>query len=179
MRRALSLSVLVLVFLGIALPASACGPKVRITFAEDSPDWFRIEFLEGPKLSLERLAIRLATSRAGAFFEGDGPEMSRHAARNNAKSNGIRFKALRYETGIDHDAILDFEGFVAGGQYVFHSDLDDLNRAGNRDGDHIYDGELAGATATATLRAANGKQLEINGTFDDKGKVLLGERACV
>lgn len=160
-------------------PAHACSPQVRIDFVEDSPDRFRISFLHGPKLHLRQLIIRLSSSAAGAFFEGDTLADARSYKQPHANSAGVQLQSLRYETDIDSDAVLTFSGFVAGRVYDLHSDLDDLVRAKDQDGDHIADGELAGATASAQLTGAGGNAVQIFGTFGAQGSALLGPKACV
>ena len=160
-------------------PVHACSPQVRIDFVEDSPDRFRISFLHGPKLKLEKLTIRLSSSAAGAYFEGDTLADARRYKQPHANSAGIELKSLRYETRYDADAVLTFSGFVAGRVYDLHSDLDDLVQANDQDGNHIVDGELVGATASAQLSRADGKAVQISGTFGVQGSALLGPKACV
>ena len=160
-------------------PAKACSPQVRIDFVEDSPDRFRISFLHGPDLRLERLTIRLSSSAAGAYFEGDTLAAARSYKQPHPKSAGVGLQSLRYATGIDADAVLTFSGFIAGRVYDLHSDLDDLTRARDQDGDHIADGELEGATASAQLQGNDGKPVQIFGTFGKQSSAVLGPKACV
>lgn len=159
--------------------AQACSPQVRIEFVENSPDYFRISFVHGPNLNLEKLDIRLDTSAAGAFFEGDSLAAVRAMPQTHPKAAGVQITSLRYEKSMVTIAILTFEGLLAGRVFDFYSDLDDLTRAGDPDGDHIADGELTGATATAYLVGPQGKRVEIAGRFGDKGVAVLGPRACV
>ena len=174
------LCVVCLAAIAISVPsANACGPQVRIDFTEDSPDWFRISFLHGKGLTVNRLTISLATSAAGAFFEGDNLKFAQGFAQRHPRAAGVSLTGLVYRQHMDAEAILSFTGLTPGRVYDFHSDLDDLERGANRNGDRIYDGELKGGTASALLVSDTGRRILISGTFDDKGSALLGPRACV
>lgn len=160
----------------IAGPAMACGPQVRIQFAEESPDRFRITFEQGPKLSLTRLAITLDGSAAGVIFD-DYDGMQSQGPQPN--KTGVTLSSVKYDTRTTATATLTFQDFVEKRYVDFASDLDDRGLASDPDQNHIYEGELAGATARATLVHANGKRVEITGRFDKSGTARLGERACV
>ncbi len=157
-------------------PALACGPQVHVQFAEASPDRFRITFRHGPKLSLASLKIRLDGSAAGVIFdhyeglEQQGPQPT---------PNGVAMRSVTYDVKGETSVTLTFEGFLEKRWIDFYSDLDDMIRAADQDGDHVYDGELAGATATATLIGENGRIVQIDGTFDAKSQAVLAEKACV
>lgn len=160
-------------------PVHACSPQLRIDFVEDSPDRFRISFLHGPKLHLVRLTIRLSSSAAGAFFEGDTLADARAHKQPHPSSDGVKLQSLHYESRAGADAVMTFSGFLAGRVYDLHSDLDDFARAGDQDGDHIADGELVGATATAELVGTGDRSVRVSGAFGARGSALLGPKACV
>jgi len=161
---------------GFAVPAMACGPEVQIQFAEASPDQFRIKFVRGPKLKLVSLRINLEGSAAGAIFDNyDGIDLQ----GPQPGPNGVSIRSIKYRENGRETATLTFENFVPERTVDFRSDLDDSGRAGDPDANHLVDGELAGATAQATLVATNGRRIEISGRFDKQSRARLGERACV
>lgn len=159
-----------------AMPALACGPEVIVRFQEASPDRFQIVFERGPKLELVSLTITLDGSAAGAMFDnfeglrGQGPQPGR---------GGVAITSVTYRTQTGQSVDIGFEGFVEKRTADFRTDLDDRGRAADLDYNHIADGEIEGAHATAVLKNAGGRVVEINGRFDRKGQALLGERACV
>jgi hypothetical protein len=162
--------------LGLAAPAIACGPEVIIQFSESSPDRFRVKFVRGPKLRLTSLRINLAGSAAGAIFDDyDGLQMQ----GPQPGPSGVAIQSIKYRTQGQETVTLTFDGFVEQRTLDFLSDLDDSGRAGDRDENHLVDGELAGAAARATLVAQNGRQIQIEGRFDKLSRARLGERACV
>ena len=161
---------------GFAGPALACGPEVRIQFAEESPDRFRITFVRGPKLRLVTLNIRLDGSAAGAIFD-DYDGLAMQGPQPNA--SGITIRSIKYRASGQETVTLVFEGFTEKGVVDFRSDLDDNGRAGDPDQNHLVDGELEGARAEATLVAANGRRITVQGRFDKRSVARLGERACV
>ncbi|MGI9476263.1 MAG: hypothetical protein ACR2PI_06140 [Hyphomicrobiaceae bacterium] len=163
-------------FLGSAGTAQACGPEVRIRFAEESPDRFRITFVRGPRLRLVTLSIRLDGSAAGAIFD-DYDGLAMQGPQPNA--SGVTIRSIKYRAAGQETVTLAFDGFTEKGVVDFRSDLDDNGRAGDPDQNHLVDGELAGASAEATLVATNGRRITIQGRFDQQGVARLGERACV
>lgn len=157
-------------------PAAACGPEVHIQFSEDSPDRFRITFVQGPKMTLVALRIDLGGSAAGAIFDDyDGLNMQ----GPQPGPGGVTIRSVDYRTDGRETVALTFDGFTEKRVVDFWSDLDDNGLAGDPDQNHLFDGEMDGATAEATLIAANGKQITIQGRFDNKSAARLGERACV
>lgn len=166
--------VLPLMLLGMPTRSFACGPEVEIHFQEASPDQFRISFTRGPKLSLERLEIRLAGSAAGAVFDDyTGLDLQ------SPSPSGAAITAVGYATPPDMTVTLSFKDFLEKRTLDFRSDLDDSGRALDIDQNHLATGELEGATARAVLRHAEGRIIEIEGRFDRHDKARLGERACV
>jgi len=164
--------------------AQACGPRVSVQFIEDSPDKFQIRIRQGPNLSLSEFTIDLKGSAAGALFDNyDGLTMQ--GPQPNA--NGVSIQSVTYRTKGPDTAVVTFQNFMPKRAATFRSDLDDRGLAADIDENHLYDGELEGATATALLIPNNAKTpaeskrapIEITGRFDKKGQAILGPRACV
>jgi len=153
---------------------------VRIRFVEESPDRFHVQFVRGPKLRLIKLTIDLTGSAAGAQFD-DYDGLAMQGPQPNA--NGVTIRSVAYRAMGKETVAVHFDGFTANAAAVLRSDLDDQGRAADPDENHIYDGELEGASAVATLTlvrgAGSGKPIEIMGLFDKKGQAVLGSRACV
>lgn len=173
------LGLLLVACLGIVSPALACGPEVRIQFAEESPDRFRITFVRGPKLHLVSLRINLSGSAAGAVFDDfdDFDGLAMQGPQPN--SSGVSIRSIKYRASGQETVTLTFDGFAAQRVVDFRSDLDDTGAAGDPDQNHLVDGELSGASAEATLVSATGRRIAISGRFDKRGQARLGERACV
>lgn len=166
--------VLAMAILGMPVRSFACGPEIEIHFAEASPDQFRISFVRGPQLTLERLEIRLAGSAAGAVFDDyTGLDLQ------SPSPTGAAITAILYAPPPDMTVTLTFKNFLEKHTLDFRSDLDDSGRASDIDQNHLTIGELEGATARAILRHADGRAVEIDGRFDRDNKARLGERACV
>ncbi len=162
--------------LGLAAPAIACGPEVTIQFSESSPDRIHIKFVRGPKLRLTSLRINLSGSAAGAIFDDHGGlEMQ----GPQPGPSGVAIRSIKYRTQGQETVTLTFDGFDEQRTFDFLSDLDDSGSTGDRDQNHLVEGELTGAAAHATLLSENGRHIQIEGRFDKLGRARLGERACV
>lgn len=167
---------LMLTCIALAGPAHACGPEVRIQFAEESPDRFRITFVRGAKMRLVALKITLEGSAAGAIFDDyDGLDMQ----GPQPGPSGVTIRSIKYRADGRETVSLTFDGFTVKRIVDFRSDLDDSGGATDPDENHLVDGELAGASAEATLIAANGRRITIQGRFNGRSEARLGERACV
>ena len=154
----------------------ACGPQVHIQFAEESPDRFRITFERGPKMQLIALEINLNGSAAGAIFDDyDGLAMQ----GPQPGPSGVTIRSINYRSAGQETVTVTFADFTEKRVVDFRSDLDDNGTSGDPDQNHLYEGELAGATAQATLVASNGRRMTIQGRFDKLSQARLGERACV
>lgn len=170
------LCVIITGWLGFASPALACGPEIMIQFSEESPDRFRVTFVRGHKMQLTSLHINLTGSAAGAIFDDyDGLAMQ----GPQPGPSGVRIRSINYRTQNQETVTVTFEGFTEKRTVDFLSDLDDSGRAGDPDENHLVDGELTGASARATLIAENGKQIQIEASFDKLSRARLGDRACV
>jgi hypothetical protein len=165
-----------LVLICMSMPAAACGPEVRISFSEASPDQFRITFVRGAKMSIKSVTINLTGSAAGVIFD-DQSGLDIQGLQPDAQ--GVSIRAIKYRTSKEETSILTFYGFLEARTVVFHSDLDDTGQSADPDQNHLADGELEGATATARLVSDQGRKIDIHGRFDKKGKARLGDRACV
>ncbi len=173
LQRYVALAVVVcLVTSASIMPADACGPRVRVTFAEASPDYFRIEFVAGPNRQLVSLSLDLATTRARAFVDtAYGP--SANASDDVAKLT----KAEGFTEG-GNSGTLRFQSFPLGARFTYLVDLDVTNST-RGDPDHVALGEMRGGTSAAVLRTSDGRTETISGTFDDNGIAILGPKACV
>lgn len=160
----------------LTTPASACGPEVRIRFIEMSPDQFRILFVRGPKAELVSLKIDLTRSAAGVVFDDYDPAALQGPQPN---AQGVSVRSVGYRADNRETVTVTFEGFTEKRSANLHSDLDDNGRAADQHQNRIYDGELEGASAHATLITSEGRPIEIEGAFDKENKAVLGSRACV
>lgn len=145
--------------------AQACGLLLRVTYAEDYPDWFFIEFLEGDGYALTGLGIDLGPAVGRPFIDTAYPN-SRHSGRDGvvlAETRGL-------DTGSSAMA-LKFEQFSAGKSYRLLVDLD--GRA-----DQLEHGELFGGNVAARFSRDDGSELKLEARFDGDGVAELGNRAC-
>lgn len=145
--------------------ALACGLFVRITFAEDYPDWFLIEFLEGEGFALVDLELDLTPSVGTAHI--DTPYTDTGGAGGD---RAVLVEAFGL-TGGSQRMVLKFGNFRAGRSFSLLVDLDGF-------ADQLDPGELHGTEATVRFIRPDGGILKLAGRFDSTGVVELGERAC-
>lgn len=153
-------------------PAGACRVLVNITYAEDSPDSFLIQLSRETDFRLESVTIDLRPSFGRAYidsFEGDS------GLRGNNGVEVDRFEGFEEGSQVGR---LVFKRFLPGQAYDFNIDLDDNSPVGQDDTDHLWDGEMRGATATAWLIGPNGHRLKISGQFDAEGYARLTDGLC-
>ena len=150
----------------------ACDSKVRITFFEDSPDFFLVEFKDKARFQIASLSIDLTTSVGRAFVDtAYGREPPR------GPNDVILDKGLGFVDG-SRKWTLTFKRFLPGQKFRLLVDLDDAAMFGAGDPDHLTDGELLGASAQARLIGADGKAETITGRFNRAGVATLGQEAC-
>lgn len=145
--------------------AEACGLLLRITYAEDYPDWFHIEFLEGDGYTLQALQLNLGTAVGRPLIDTAYPQ-SRHSEWDGVVITGN----TGFVTG-SRDMGLGFAQFTSGKKFTLLVDLDGRF-------DQLRHGELFGAEAKAKFVRSDGTSLQLNGRFDADGVAELGNRAC-
>ena len=153
--------------------AQACGPQVLVTYVEDSPDAFRIEFVNGPQFELQQLRLDLSSSQGRAHI--DTP----YGAAPSREPDSVELVRVDDIAERGQFATLTFRRFFAGRTFRYLIDLDDESPAGDGDFDHLTAGELAGAQASAQLRHADGRIEKISGRFSRENVARLAPRACV
>lgn len=174
MHRATWTSLLALAMLLLATgTATACGPQVRLTFVEESPDFFRIEFLHGPKLELKTLRIDLTGSIGKAHVD------TAYGGAPSPPGSNIELERADDLVEGGQRATLTFARFFQGQTFNYLVDLDDMSAVDGADFDHLTGDEMAGGTASARLIGAGGRSETIAGVFDKDGIALLGPKACV
>ena len=156
----------------ITTPAAACGAVIRVTYYESSPDFFRIEFLQGKGFALDRLSIDMRPSRGSVVI--DTP----YGNSGPANGPGISVVAATGWVSGSQNFSVRFRNFQALETFSLQVDLDDRAVGGDHDQDHLNGSEIQGALAQAELIGPNGEKLTVAGDFDDKGKARLGNRAC-
>ncbi len=152
-----------------ALPAKACGIVVQVTFEEDTPDNFLIEYVDGDVHQLTALRLDLSRSIGRAYIDTPYPR-----ARPADKGEVNMIAASGFAEG-SRLMTFGFENFGPKKTYTLLVDLDD---SGGWDGDHLTDGEIQGTAVSARLTGPDNSTFTINGTFDAKGVAVLGNRAC-
>lgn len=157
----------------LATPASSCGPQVRVIFVEASPDFFRVEFVDGTGFELTSLTLDLTSSAGRAYVD------TAYDSRSAEKQNGIELDPATHVADGDQRLILKFRDFRVGGRFNYLVDLDDQSSPSDRDMDHLTGGEINGATAIARLVRQDGEPEVVAGRFDAKGTALLAPKACV
>ncbi|MGI9524040.1 MAG: hypothetical protein ACR2PG_20595 [Hyphomicrobiaceae bacterium] len=161
-----------LMCIALAQSAAACGPQVRIVFAEASPDYFRFEFVSGPGLTIQLIELDLNSSDGLAYVD------TGYGAAELRNDGDVKLKSVEGLTEGDRHGQLTFSGFVEGKNFTYLVDLDD--RIGrDTDTDHLTFGEIQGGKASARLSAPDGRLQYIDGVFDETGVAILAPRACV
>lgn len=160
-------SIIVCLFLQPAASAGAeaCGVLVRITFTEDLPDSFLIEFLEGEGFDLSGLDLDLTPSAGRAHI--DTPYSKAH----RTGANGIVLAETLGFTPGSRRMAFKFNNFPVGKTYSLVVDLDGY-------ADQLYSGELYGARAVVHFVGHQGVSLTVQGEFGTDGVAELGNRAC-
>lgn len=149
----------------VSAPVQACGVLVRITYGEDFPDWFLVEFLNGADFELVGLDIDLQGSAGNARI--DTP-YSRSAETNE---NGVMLADTQGFSMGSRRMAFKFQNFSVSKSYSLSVDLDGF-------GDQLDNAELFGASAVAHLKRPDGELLSLEGNFDKDAVVELGNRAC-
>jgi hypothetical protein len=153
-------------------PAYACGPQVRVTFTEETPDYFVIEFLYGPGRLLEALTLELAETASRAHVD------TAYGASDQQKASGVDLAGVDgFGTGSDRGT-LRFRSFPPGARFAYLVDLDAAKPAFG-DPNHLAKAEMRGGRASAVIVTAEGRKETITGIFDEEGVALLGPKACV
>ncbi len=153
--------------------AHACGPQVRVTFTEASPDRIRIEFLRGKGLQISSLRLDFKPSAGNAYVDWLYPQN-----HQNPSKTVIVDKITGFEDGSQAGTI-EFKAFPAKQSFTLEIDLDDAAVGGDYDVSHLTDGELKGAIAIAILTDNKNTRRRLTGRFDAKGIATLGSPACV
>ena len=158
-----------------AIPASAdaCGKQLRVTFTEDTPDNFKIEFLDGAGLQLTSVHFDLRPSAGGAYVD---------TVFGNAAPSASQSVVLRSIEGFadgGQTGTVKFKTFPPKQSFTLEIDLDDSSPVHDYDPSHLTNGELLGAKVEAVLVEANGKTHKLTGKFNARGIAELGNRACV
>ena len=157
----------------LATPASSCGPQVRVTYVEDSPDFFRVEFINGKGFELKSVTLDLTSSAGRAYVD------TAYGSRPAEKQNGVELDPATRVADGDQRLVLQFKNFRVGGRFNYLVDLDDQSSPNDHDMDHLTGGEMNGATAVARLVRSDGEPEEVAGSFDAAGTALLAPKACV
>ena len=158
--------VMSLLMLIVAGPAEACGLLVRITYEEDFPDRFHVEFVEGADYELTGLELDLRPAVGSPFIDMAYPE-SRYSRRD-----GITLTETEGLRGGSRKMGFKFSGFSTGKQLTLLVDLD-----GRRD--RLQRGELFDTRAAARFLHPDGTVVHLNGAFNSRDVAELGNRACV
>lgn len=160
-----SLLVATLAQLALCMPAQACGVLVRITYGEDYPDWFLVEFINGADFELVGLDIDLNGSVGSALIDTPYSQRSEQNANNVVLADTLGFERGSRRMGFK------FQNFLASKSYSLSVDLDGV-------ADQLENAELFGATAVAHLKRPDGEPLTLQGKFDKDAVVELGNRTC-
>lgn len=173
MLRSIAYVGLLLASLGaMATGATACEGKVRISFFEDSPDHFLVEFKDRARVQITSLHIDLRSSVGRAFID------TAYGSETPSDANGVVLAGSIGFVDGSREWTLTFKRFLPGQKFTLLVDLDDAAVFDAGDPDHLTDGELEGARAEARLVAPDGKVQTISGLFDKQGVATLGRDAC-
>jgi len=157
------------VILGVA-SAEACGPTLKVTYVEASPDRFTMTLAPDAGGALSQVAIDFAPSVGRAYVDNYyGP----------LQTNDPKAAVLAGVSGFNDSSTrgaLTFRMFAPGQTFSLLVDLDDRTSTGNQN--WLDGGEIAGTTVAATLLNPDGVRLPLTGSFNREGVALLGNRAC-
>ena len=150
----------------------ACGPVVKVTYMESSPDLFLIEYPDGQDDLLLSVKIDLSTSAAGAYVD------TAYGPARSSISEAVQVDEVTGFAVGGHTGTISFKMFAPGHRFVMLVDLDDRGLSDDPDPDHLTGNEVQGGKVVARLRSGGEDPEEITGTFDAEGVARLGSRAC-
>jgi hypothetical protein len=153
--------------------SAACESLVRVTFVEDSPDYFLVELLPSAPGPMKSLIIDLNTSAGGAYVDSaHGPERVGKAEMTVETMEGLVSGSQSWRFA--------FSDYEPGSAMRILVDLDDTGGLqGDFDQDHLTSAEIAGATSEALIQGEDGHEVTVSGQFDYQGVAQLGGQACV
>lgn len=169
----------VLLSLGFAGRAEACGPRVEIRFYEDAGgDVFEIVNKSQEDWSLESLVLTLTGSAGRLVFDtadgGLGASMYQPFAAWNGEGEGdVGFQGA---TPVDDGAevvALTFTKFGPGKTFTFIVDVDDRLEDSFSQAT-VTDAEIEGASGAASMVKMGGEESRIEGAFLTRGVAVLG-----
>lgn len=170
-RSAVAVAVLVGATLCGADAAIACGPILKVSFVEASPDRFTAELAPDADARVADITIDLGPSEGRAYVDTYyGPE---------DREDGGRAATLKSVSGFSDGATrgtLTFDAFQPGQRFSIRVDLDEQVSAGNPNWLDV--GEISGTAVSATLIAPDGARVPLSGRMDSDGVVMLGNRGC-
>ena len=152
-------------------PSFACGPILKVTYIEASPDRLTAELAPDADSVVRDITIDLGPSQGRAYIDSYfGPE---------DRGDGSRAANLESVSGFSNGATrgtLTFDRFQPGQRFSIRVDLDEQVSAGNPN--WLDAGEISGTTVSATLIAPDGVRVPLTGRMDRDGVAMLGNRGC-
>ena len=156
--------------------AWACGPKVEISFYEDSGgDVFEITNKSREGWSVASLVLSLTGSAGRLVFdtEDGGLGASMHQPFS-ADGRHVGFTGASPVTDGGEVVALKFSKFIPGQTFTFIVDVDDrLPESGWGQAD-VSHAEIEGATGEAMMVKPDGERTRAEGAFGGEGKAILG-----
>lgn len=176
MPRATAVTILSAALLSGAGLAHACGPQAEIRFAEGAPDSFEILNRSPAGWRILEVVLDLGGSAGGVYFdptgEGAGASMPDDFVPRGGSARLTGATPLRDG---DTAIALAFEGFAAGGSYLFTADTDD--RIGLPPHSVVAPEEIAGGNVRVRF-SDGGHEVEASGRFDGSGIARTADRAA-
>ncbi len=172
----ITLRILALIFAGSLAqlsPAHACKSWLRVSYVEQTPDYFLIEHGTEKGYQLRTLQIDLRTTAAQVEVDS-----SFGAPRNNKTDRVIVEAVSGFKSG-SQIGVLRFKRFLPGEKYILPIDLDDGIAFGYRDYDHLDEGEMKGGEVIAELVGPDNEKLTVTGIFNEEGVADLLGGTCV
>lgn len=175
-RPALGICAAALAALALAAPAAACGPRVEISFYEDSDgDLFEITNKSQENWRVASLVLTLTDSRGRLVFDtADGGPGASMYQPFSADGRHVGFLGASPVNDGDEVLALRFSDFGPGATFTFVVDVDDRLVDSPFGQATVSDAEIEGASGEARMVKPDGEEARAKGAFGREGKAMLG-----
>lgn len=167
-------------FISGSTPARACGPLIEVNYLETDGDIMTIRNRSEQNWSLVTLTFLMGTSRGNVIFDTVYGGPGENAARDFYVVSGSG-KLAAHPIVKDGGSVMlmAFSDFGPGREIDFSIDLDDQMPQSEMGRAYVTGQEIDGAKIEGLVRAPDGTDMNVRGTFNVKNVAHLTSPACV
>lgn len=162
-----------------ATETASCGPRVRVEYTDDDPDYFIITNRSPEGWHLVSLAIDLAPSAGALMFDTDEGGLGVGGASPFFPDDASPVRLVRTVPAQDggQTIALHFENFVPNSNYSFYVDVDAAPNGEGRT--WVLPSDIRGARVSAAFRGPSGQTDIVDARFAEIGEADSGAGGCV